>query len=418
MDCKLLPATLRGTVQVPASKSIAHRALLCAALADGESVLTNVTPSQDIDATCGVLEALGAKIVRQGTTVTVQGIREVPQTPLQLDCRESGSTLRFLLPVAAALGVNATLTGTGRLPYRPLTAYLREFSPEKGIQLMRVGDPDAVLPLQLQGKLQSGLYLLEGDVSSQFLTGLLYALPLTAGESEVRLTSRLESRPYVELTLDALRHAGIRIVETPTGYQIPGGQTFRPYNAEIEGDYSQAAFFLTANAIGNPVTVSNLSDKSLQGDRKIVEILEKLCYTKKDGIRNGFTVDASDIPDLVPILAVLGCFCGTPSRIFGAKRLRLKESDRLTATTTALRAIGGDLAETEDGLEIRPVESFTGGTAEGFGDHRIVMSLAIAATRARQPVIIRGADAVNKSYPAFFTDYNSIGGKMHVISLE
>ena len=218
--------------------------------------------------------------------------------------------------------------------------------------------------------------------------------------------------------MQLLRQAGIRAEQTPEGYSISGGGTYQPLSLSIEGDYSQAAFFLTANALGSNVRVEGLMEQSCQGDRKIVEILRELCYTKENTIASGLSVHAADIPDLVPVLTVLACLCGKPSRIYGAKRLRLKESDRLAATADALNAIGGRVIQTADGLEIQPIPAFTGGPAQSFGDHRIAMSLVRAATRSTAPVTICGAEAVRKSYPAFWSDYQKLGGTVHVISLE
>ena len=270
----------------------------------------------------------------------------------------------------------------------------------------------------MSGKLQSGVFQLEGDVSSQYLTGLLLALPLLEGDSRLELTSPLESAPYVHMTAALLRQAGIPTEKTLEGYRIPGGGVYQPLSLAIEGDYSQAAFFLTANALGSHVRVDGLWENSCQGDRKIVEILRELCYTKENTIASGLSVYAADIPDLVPVLTVLACLCGKPSRIYGAKRLRFKESDRLAAIAAALNAIGGQVSQTEEGLEIQPIAAFTGGTADSCGDHRIAMSLAVAATRSTAPVTILGAEAVRKSYPDFWSDYQKLGGTVHVISLE
>lgn len=416
MNCVIEPGLLEGTVSIPASKSAAHRALICAALAKGTSRLTNLSDSEDIAATIGALQQMGAKITWTGSSVTVTGILEPPTQPITLDCGESGSTLRFLIPVAAALGLTCTIIGKGRLPYRPLDAYLREL-PKKGISIQPERQ-DVLLPLHMSGKLQSGVFQLEGDVSSQYLTGLLLALPLLEGDSRLELTSPLESAPYVDMTAALLRQAGIPTEKTPEGYRIPGGGVYQPLSLAIEGDYSQAAFFFTANALGSHVRVDGLWENSCQGDRKIVEILRELCYTKENTIASGLSVYAADIPDLVPVLTVLACLCGKPSRIYGAKRLRFKESDRLAAIAAALNAIGGQVSQTEDGLEIQPIAAFTGGTADSCGDHRIAMSLAVAATRSTAPVTILGAEAVRKSYPDFWSDYQKLGGTVHVISLE
>lgn len=415
MDYLISPATLSGSVRVPASKSVAHRAMICAALSNGTSVLKNVTPSEDVDATCAALVQMGAEISRSGDTLTIHGGLPAAQQPCTFDCRESGSTLRFLMPLVAALGLDATFVGAGRLPYRPQKPYL-DAAATHGVSC--VYPADAFLPLHSTGRLTAGVYSLAGDVSSQFVTGLLLALPLLDGDSELVFTTPPESVPYIAMTRAVMAQFGVQTMETPQGYRIPGKQQYHPAALTVEADYSQAAFFLVARALGNPVTVDGLPEKSLQGDEKIVEILANLCYNESNVIQNGFSVDARDIPDLVPILAVLGCFCGQESHIFGAKRLRMKESDRLASISTALNAVGGTVQQTDDGLLITPVSQLSGGTIDCAGDHRIAMSLAIAATRASAPIRLIGGDAVRKSYPAFYQDYNALGGIAHVIPME
>lgn len=409
MNIRIQPSVLEGTLSVPSSKSCSHRALICAALADGESVIKGISSSKDIEATISAMTAAGAEFVTDGDTVRVRGIGNSPKTSGIIDCCESGSTLRFIIPVAAALGMEAQFTGQGRLPERPLDIFTRELS-AKGISFTNGGK----LPFTLSGKLQSGIYTVEGNVSSQFVTGLLFALPLLNGDSEIHLTSHLESKPYIDITASYLRCFGIEITETENGYHVRGGQHYTAADCTIEGDYSQAAFFYTANALGSRVTLENLDEKSVQGDKKILEIIREMCYNNK----HAFNADCSDIPDLVPILAVLGCFGDEPSVIYNAERLRIKESDRLAAISDTLNRIGGDVRVTDGGLVINPIKSFTGGEVSSHGDHRIVMAAAIAALRAENDVIIRGAEAVEKSYPAFFADYNKLGGKANVIILE
>lgn len=412
MDIKITPHKLCGTVSVPSSKSIVHRALICAALADGNSVVKGVSFSDDIYATVNSLKALGAKFVIDNDTVFVTGISSPPNHAV-IDCNESGSTLRFIIPVAAALGVSTTFTGKGRLPERPITPYIREMS-KKSISF----DYNNTMPFSVKGTLTGGKYFLEGDISSQFITGLLFALPLLEKDSEIILTSPLQSKPYVDITIDCLSRFGVGVSETQNGYTIKGNQKYLPSSFSSEGDYSQAAFFFVANAIGNNVRIDNLNEKSIQGDKKIVEVLREIGYNDKKGKLDGFSINASDIPDLVPILAVLGCFCGSESRIFGAQRLKIKESDRLLAISSVLNKLGSDITPVNDGLIIRPVKSFHGGVCQSFGDHRIVMSLAVAATRSESDVIIQNADAVNKSYPDFFNDYINLGGIANVINME
>ncbi len=411
MDIKVSPSVLHGSLSVPSSKSCAHRALICAALADGVSEISGISISEDIKATLGALSALGAVTdIREDNTISVTGIKK-PNKSAVIDCNESGSTLRFLIPVAAALGCDTVFSGRGRLPERPIDIYVRELS-EKGISF----DYDNTMPFSISGKLEPGVYEIEGNISSQFITGLLFALPLLGGDSFIRLKSRPESKPYIDITIAYLRYFGIKIDESEQGYHVKGGQAYRPADIETEGDYSQAAFFFTANALGSDIKINNLRGDSVQGDRKILEIIDGM--RGSDGIYRSFEADCRDIPDLVPILAVLGCFGTEESVIYNAARLRIKESDRLAAVSDMLNRIGGDVSVTGDGLIIRPVKGFRGGTVDSFGDHRIVMSAAIAALRSDHDIIIKGAEAVRKSYPDFFEDYKKLGGAADVITLE
>ncbi|MBQ8012238.1 MAG: 3-phosphoshikimate 1-carboxyvinyltransferase, partial [Oscillospiraceae bacterium] len=388
-------------------------AIICAALAEGTSRLTGIDYSKDIDATLGIMEAFGAAFRKDGSAVTMEGITAAKETAVA-DCCESGSTLRFLIPVAAALGIRTEFRGQGRLPQRPITPYLRELS-LKGVQFRY----DNTMPFVMEGRLQSGVFRLEGDISSQFITGLLFALPLLDGDSEIVMTSPLQSKPYADMTIDCMRKFGVEVEETPEGnYRVRGNQVYRAADVHMEGDFSQAAFFYVANAIGNEVVLENIPEKSVQGDRKIVEIIGEMCYNRNNGKNAAFHVDASDIPDLVPILAVLGTFGDEVSVITGAERLRIKESDRLTAVSELLNRLGGKVIVHEDGLEIHPVPQLHGGTVDSFGDHRIAMCAAIAATRCTAPVTILGAECVEKSYPAFFEDYQHLGGIANGIILE
>ncbi len=408
MDIRIEPSQLRGTVDIPASKSCAHRALISAALAEGISVISGVSMSKDIEATIGAMTALGAEFSVDGTTVTVSGISSRMDKAV-IDCNESGSTLRFVIPIAAALGTDSRFIGRGRLPQRPIDIYTRALG-KNGVKFLT-----ETMPYDITGTLKGGIFEIEGNVSSQFVTGLLFALPLLEGNSEIRLTSHLESRPYVDITIDILRRFGITVESSENGFRIVGGQKYKPYDYRVEGDYSQAAFFYVANALGSEVNIANLVPDSVQGDRKILEILNETCYNGSIGC---YRADCSDIPDLVPILAVLGAFGSGESVIYNAQRLRIKESDRLVTTAAMLNELGGDVAVTEDGLIIRPTGRMHGGTIDSAGDHRIVMAAAIAATKTDGAVIIRGAEAAEKSYPDFFKDYIHLGGKANVIDLE
>ncbi|MDE7229806.1 MAG: 3-phosphoshikimate 1-carboxyvinyltransferase [Oscillospiraceae bacterium] len=405
MDLKITPRSLKGEVIVPPSKSVAHRMIIAAALADGTSTISNLSGSADILATIGCMKAFGADIELNGDTAVISGIGSVPGSA-ELDCNESGSTLRFLIPVACALGVNTEFHGGGKLPQRPITPFLEEF-PKHGITFdLSKAESGASLPCSVSGKLTSGRFEIDGCISSQFITGLMLALPLLDGDSEIILTSRLESKPYVDITMGVLRDFGCEVTEFSSGYSVKGGSRLKPFSGSVEGDYSQSAFFYVANALGSDIKINGLNENSSQGDKQIAEI----CRTFSEN-RAPFEIDCSDIPDLVPILSVLGCFCKGKSRIYNAARLRIKECDRLAAMEDCLNRIGGKVSSTDDSLIIEGVESFNGGEVVCYNDHRIAMSMAVAATRCTSPLIIRGAECVRKSYPDFFEVYRTIGGE-------
>lgn len=414
MDIKVFPSKLIGTVNAPSSKSYSHRMIIAAALADGISEVTNVTDSKDISVTSAAMEALGADILKDNGTYTVKGIGS-PSEKAEIDCGESGSTMRFIIPIAAALGTQTRFTGSGKLPHRPIAPYFREFR-KKGLEMtLENGDEKQdSLPLSISGRLRAGEYLLEGDVSSQFITGLMFALPLCEEDSVIKLTSPLQSKPYADMTIAALKKFGVSIFETVSDglpmYLIKGSQKYKPCKVSVEGDYSQAAFFYVANALGSKISINNLEQHTAQGDSAIVDIINN-CGKEM----NPFTVDVGDIPDLVPILAVLGSFTNGTSRIVNAARLKIKESDRLCAVASALNAIGGKVTAGEDFLEMQHVDRFTGGEVDSCNDHRIVMSAAIAALSSDAPVIIRGAQAVEKSYPRFFEDFKNLGGQFEIL---
>lgn len=416
MNLLIRPGELSGRVErVIPSKSMAHRALICAALADGTTRLEGVSPSEDAEATCRCLRALGCEITGDGESLRVTP-GKLPEGEALLDCGESGSTLRFILPVTAALGVTAALTGRGKLAQRPLSP-LREELEAHGAVLSAPG----VFPLRCSGRLRSGCYTLAGNVSSQFISGLLMALPGLPEDSEIRITGPLESEPYVRMTEDTLRTFGIRTERNENGYFIPGGQRFiSPGRLQLEGDWSGAAFWLTAGALsGKGVVCGGLNPASAQGDRKIMDLLaafgaktewrpEGACA--RSGRLRGITLDAGDIPDLVPVLAVAAACAEGDTRIRRIARLRLKESDRVAAVLALLRALGAAAEASENEMVIHGTGRLRGGEVNAFGDHRIAMAAAVAATRAEGPVRISGAEAVRKSYPGFFEVYRELGG--------
>lgn len=401
---RISPGRLSGRVRVPVSKSAAHRAMIASFLAGSPDPLpSDETLSDDLAATRSALFSL-QKLQSGGE-------------PVQIDCGESGSTLRFLIPVAAALGAPAVFTGHGRLPQRPLEVYL-EALPAHGVACESIGG----LPLTITGRLQPGDFFLPGNVSSQFITGLLFAAPLLNGDSEITLTSPLESAGYVEMTVRILQEYGIKVIPSESGWSIPGNQHYRPCRRAIERDWSQAAFFLAAGALGGPVEVEGLHPDSAQGDRAAEELLRRFGANLswngnvlKAGLSSlhGIEIDASQIPDLVPILSVTAALAEGRTVIRRAERLRLKESDRLTAMARGLTALGAVVQETEDGLVIDGVSRLHGGNAEGQNDHRIVMALSVAALVSDGDVTISDAESIRKSYPDFFRDYNALGGKAY-----
>lgn len=400
MKVKITPGKLSGTIVVIPSKSQAHRLLLCAALGQTPTKLECAAASQDIWATADCLNALGAKITHTNGGFEVAPIQRIPEKAL-LDCRESGSTLRFLLPVAGALGVEATFQMAGRLPQRPLSPLWEEME-RMGCKLSwQTGNT-----LLCRGKLQPGAYEMAGNVSSQFISGLLLALPLLEFASTLRLTGQVESRPYISLTLDALRQFGVKIVESGDLFSIFAEKM--PQASDdftVEGDWSNGAFWLVAKALGSSVQCTGLNPNSAQGDRAVQSWLPRL--------GSGCAVDLADIPDLAPILAVAAAAKPGCTHFIHAARLRLKESDRIATVCAMVQGLGGKTEETPDSFTVWG-GGLAGGTVSAAGDHRIAMAAAIAATVCRQPVTILGAEAVEKSYPAFWQDYTQLGGRLEI----
>lgn len=392
MDIIIKPTKLRGTITAIPSKSQAHRLLICAAFAEHETRLRCPDTNRDIEATADCLRALGAEILRDAGGYTVFPVQSIPQSAA-LPCHDSGSTLRFLLPVVGALGVDATFQMEGRLPQRPLSPLWEEME-RMGCTLTR---PTADT-IRCQGKLNAGVYTISGGVSSQFITGLLLAFPLISGESQLEITGKLESAPYVTITLKAMEQFGVMV----RNFSVAGNQDFTsPGTVTVEGDWSNGAFFLAAKALGNNVTVTGLRADSPQGDRAAAELLP--------GLEKKLIIDAADIPDLVPILAVTAA-CKQGAVFTNIGRLRLKESDRVESVKEMIIALGGTAESDAETLTVQGT-GLHGGTVDARNDHRIAMSAAIAATACREDVIILGAQCVEKSYPHFFEEYRKLGGR-------
>lgn len=421
-DVKFSPFIPSGTVNVPPSKSDVHRAIICAAMANGVSRISPVALSNDIKATIGCIKALGAEAVLENNVLKVDGTNMYKNKTALLDCGESGSTLRFFIPIAAVGNINATFVGKGKLPQRPIGIFT-EALPKAGTVCKTEGG----LPLEIKGQLKSGIFEIPGNVSSQFITGLLLALPILEGDSEIVLTSPLESVGYIAMTIRTMKQFGVNIQATEKGWHIKGGQSYKTCDYTTDGDWSQAAFFMVLGAVSGKVTVKGVAKDSTQGDKKCTEILARFGakvtqldneVTVEKGKLKAITIDASQIPDLVPVLSVCAAFAEGTTKIINAERLRIKECDRLKATAELLNNLGGKVKELSDGLEITGVSSLKGGNVNGYNDHRIVMSAAVCAARSDEDITATFAMSINKSYPDFYIDYNSIGGKANVLDLR
>lgn len=417
----IIPSPLSGTVKIPPSKSFAHRAIISAFLSDSPCTVSNIELSKDIEATLSCVKALdgNAKFDKKASNVSFKKSNISPAETPVLDCGESGSTLRFFIPIALALRNGASFKGHGNLMKRPLAPYFEIFQ-EKGIKYRKKGNI-----LTLSGKLTPGEFSLDGSVSSQFLTGLLFALPILDGDSIIKINGNLSSKGYIDITLDVLKDFGIEIenFEYKT-FLIKGNQKYTTTNYTVEGDFSQAAFFLVAGALGCDISCQGLKRDSLQGDRKIIEVLEntgaKVTWLDDNTLKaspsalmHSIIVDADEIPDLVPIISVLLSFCKGESRIENAARLRFKESDRLAAMTSELSKMGANITEGDDFLEISGKQTLRGCDLSSWNDHRIAMALSVAACRTEGDISIDNAKkAITKSYPAFFDDYVKLGGNV------
>lgn len=416
MDKTVFPSSVSGTVNAPVSKSDLHRALVCAALCEGTTLLPVSASNADTDATAECLSALGAGVERTEEGFVIRGRASGGG---DLNCRESGSTLRFLLPVAAVLGKEARFSGSGKLPSRPCLPLTEELR-RKGCDVS-----SDLLPITVKGRARGGAYTLPGDVSSQFVSGLLLALPIANGSSSVRLTSPLQSKMYVDMTLRTLSRFGVEWKEIPCGsaeypfggYVLEGGGYSSPKSYLSEGDWSGAAFFAVAGAINGSICIKGLDDASAQPDKAIADIVKGFgAYTAYENgaltvecrEKRPFSADVSQFPDLFPVLAVLAAAANGESRLYNAGRLRIKESDRIAAVCNMINSLGGRAVAGEDSLTVYGSGALRGGVVNGENDHRIVMSAAIASLICESEVTILGSEAVSKSYPAFFDDLSRV----------
>lgn len=429
MKIKIKPGNLKGTIEIPPSKSYSHRAVIAAALAENgkKSKIDNLKFSVDITTTTDIMENWGAEIERFESALEIIGNGgKVAPRDKYVQCNESGSTIRFLIPVGITRENELIFDGKGKLVDRPLDSYYKIFK-EQGLKYETTGGK---LPLTVNGKLKPGNYEIDGNISSQFITGLLYALPLLDGDSKLTINKNLESKGYVDLTLEILKLAGIEIVNNDyKSFDIRGNQTYKPFNYTIEGDYSQVAFWIVAGIISanrdNEVKCLHVNKNSLQGDREIIEIVTRMganleifddYVIVKPSKTKGTVIDISQCPDIGPILTVLAALSEGETRIINGERLRIKESDRITSIKTELNKLGANVAEEGDSLIIQGVQGFTGGvTVSAWNDHRIAMSLAVASSRCEKEIILEEAESVRKSYPHFWDDFVKMGGEIEIV---
>ncbi len=405
MDVRVSPKKLSGNIEAITSKSVAHRMLIAAAVANDTTKLIINNTNADITATIEALKQLGATITVENNIYTVSPIKNDAQKTLTIDCFESGSTFRFLLPLVCAKGFSALFQGGGRLPLRPigeLTDVLQNHGVSVGFK-----QEGKSLPLEVFGTLESGTFEIFGNISSQYITGLLFAASCLKGDSEIIVKGETQSESYINLTIDCLKQFNVDIIKTNGGYLVKGSQKFiSPKEIKVEGDWSNAAFFVVG-LLGNG-EVLNIDQHSKQGDKRIAEIVKS--YEQND--RTEFSFSAKDIPDLVPIMSVLACSKKAKTTITDCARLRLKESDRLSTTFEMITALSGDIKIDGDDIIINGNGTLSGGTVESHNDHRIAMAAAIASVIATDDIIIKDALAVEKSYPAFFEDFKKLGGQI------
>ncbi len=414
---------LKGDVIIPPSKSLSHRAIIAAGLSDG-GVVSNLINSHDIIATKACMSNLGAAFENTEVGLKVKGI----SYPINLEnnvfeCNESGSTLRFMIPIAMLSNTEVEFHGKGKLTTRPLDPFVNIFK-EQEIPFNYKNE----LPLCVNGSIKPGVFKIPGDISSQFITGLLYTLPLLKEKSEIYITSNLESKGYIDLTLDVLKDFGISIEnDSYEKFTIEGNQTYKGTDYRVEGDFSQVAFWIVAGLINGDINCLDMNQESSQGDKEVLDIVKRMAgyleFTgNKISIKKSSTkatiIDGSQCPDIIPVLTVLAAVTPGETRIINAKRLRIKECDRLNAIATELNKLGADITELDDGLIVQGKSSLKGGKVQGWNDHRIVMSMAVASLVCEEDVYIEGCHAINKSYPHFFEHFKSLGGQFSEWHME
>ena len=423
---EILPGKLSGVIKAVPSKSFSHRAIICGALSGGKSEISNLIFSQDVLATINGVKELGANINICHDKVIINNFDKnnffnKNNFKISIDCLDSGSTLRFLIPVISALGKNVIFKRSLNLSKRPILELLETLS-KSGIKFKMFDD----LSLEIDGVLKPGRFLISGNISSQFVSGLLMALPILKGDSEIKLTSKLKSLQYVFMTMDVMKQYGVDIKKTAEGFFIKGNQKYKPTNYVVEGDWSQAAFFMAAGAMGKKITITGLNKDSIQGDKKICEILSKFgadvsCKNGNTIVKPsklvGINIDASDILDIVPVLSVVAASSKGETNITNIEGLKFKECDRLEAIYQELKCLGVDIKKTKSTLTILGKEKMHGGKVWSHNDHRMAMALSIMSENLTEKIIIINANCVKKSYPNFFEEFNLMGGKASVIDL-
>lgn len=421
LNCAIIQKRfLNGSVLVPPSKSFSHRAIICAALAGKESFISPLVFSQDILATIGAMKSLGAEIEIFENKIKIKGFKK-PAKEVSVDCFDSGSTLRFLVPVAAALGIKTVFKRSESLAKRPIDDLLNALE-KAGIKCEKNED----FSLKISGKISPGEFSLPGNVSSQFVSGLLLALPMLDGNSKIKLTSPLESSGYVEITKEVMKKFGVLVEKTLDGFFIKGNQVYRPFDYNVEGDWSQAAFFMAMGVLGGSISVKGLSKNSSQADKMIFDFLEKFgadISWNKDEIKvnksklKSINIDAAEVPDLVPVLAVLAASAEGETTIKNVKRLKFKECDRLSAISEELAKIGVKIKYSENELRIMGGKNYCGCEVSSHNDHRIAMAMAAMASCIEGSITILNSGCVKKSYPDFFKDYCLLGGAADVFDV-
>ncbi len=423
---EIKPRKLKGTIHVPSSKSYAHRALLAALLADGISTVYDVTLCDDVMATLRAIEALGAKveyIVDKRPdlfTLNITGSTPLNVTDKIIDCRQSATTLRFFIPLVLTTNESFVFTAQGNLPSRPLDDMYEILKQDYIVYKNK----DGKLPLHLKGLLRGGTYYMDTSITSQTISAMLFTLPLLESDSKIKLTQKLSSKNYVDMTLSMLKHCGIHIdcLSEAGEFFIPGKQQYQPFDYRLEGDYSSAAFWLCACAMGSEVLSTGLKVKSLQADRVFLNILSRMgakIIKQGNGLKvraeeplKEVTIDVDGAPDLVPVLAVLAASLEGITQLTGLRRLQYKETDRVKTTMNMISSLGGDIVQMSDKLIIRGTGSLQGGTVHTGGDHRIAMAGAIASTICKDNVVVTYANYVDKSYPMFWDDFQKVGGEI------